>query len=201
KTATGWAAQEVRAVRKRTDVRIAGVVICGLATMLASATGALAQAAPETREVVIGKEYEAGGFHRWLWGTDYRALWTMPVKVRVLDLHHFAGGLTPVMRVGGQQTKGLAMKGADGRDYTFRSIDKDPGSILPEDLRDTWVRSIIQDQMAASHPASFLVADELMGAAGILRTPQLLVVLPDDPALGEFRKDFAGAVGQVYEFP
>ena len=151
--------------------------------------------------VVIGPEYEAGSFHRWLWGQDYRRLWTTPIKAEVLDLHSFAGGLKPLFRVGGQETKGLAMKGADGRSYTFRGIDKDPTTILPEDLRDTWARSIIQDQIAANHPASFFVVDELLKAAEILRSDQRLMVMADDPALGEFRKDFAGRVGQVYEFP
>ena len=137
---------------------------------------------------------------RWLWGSDYRALWTAPFEVEVLDLQSFAGGLTPVRRVGGQQTKGLAMKGKDGRDYTFRSIDKDPTEILPEDLRDTWVKNVVVDQMAPSTRASPLVADELMKAAGVLRTEQRLFVMPDDPALGDYRKDFAGVVGTVYEF-
>ena len=157
-------------------------------------------AAKQDEAVAIGPGYHAGGFHRWLWGSDYRDLWTTPITVEVLDLQTFAGGLTPVKRVGGQQTKGLAMKGKDGRDYTFRAIDKDPTEILPEELRDTWARDIVQDQMAAQHPASPFVVDELMAAAGILRTEQKLVVMPDDPALGEFRKDFAGLVGQIYEF-
>ena len=152
-------------------------------------------------EVVIGAQYRAGGFHRWLWGTEYRRLWTTPVKVEVLDLHSFAGGLTPLSRVGGRETKGLALRGADGRSYTFRAIDKDATSILPEELQDTWVRNIVQDQIAANHPASFFVVDELMSAAGILRVEQQLMVMPDDPALGEFRKDFAGLAGQVYAFP
>src|SRR5262249_48223980 len=153
------------------------------------------------RQVVIGPEYKAGDFHRWLWGTDYRSLWTTPIQAEVLDLHTFAGGLKPLFRVGGAETKGLAMKGADGRDYTFRGIDKDPASILPPDLRDTWARSLVQDQIAANNPASFFVVDELQKAAGILRTEQRLMVMPDDPLLGEFRKDFAGRVGQVYEYP
>jgi len=174
---------------------IAAVPGLGRADDETSAAGAPA------RTVVVGPEYHAGPFHRWLWGTDYRPLWTASMQVGVLDLQHFAGGLKPVMRVGGQETKGLAMKGADGRDYTFRGIDKDPTTILPEDLRDTWARSLVQDQIAANHPASFFVVDELMRAAGILRTEQLLMVMPDDPALGEFRKEFAGLVGQVYEYP
>jgi len=66
-------------------------------------------------------------FKRFLLGTDYRKLWTAPLEAEVLDLGSFAGGLTPVMRVGGQQSKGLALKGADGRDYTFRGVDKAVG--------------------------------------------------------------------------
>jgi hypothetical protein len=172
-----------------------------LAVPTISAEDIAASRAGDTRPVVVGPEYKAGAFSRWLWGNDYRSLWTTTIKAEVLDLHSFAGGLEPRFRVGGQETKGLAMKGADGRSYTFRGIDKDPTSILPEELRDTWIRNIVQDQIAANHPASFFVVDELIKAAGILGTDQRLMVMPDDPALGEFRKDFAGVVGQVYEFP
>src|SRR6266702_3352374 len=176
--------------------RGAGLVVLGV--WAAMAVGGRAGA--ETRQVVIAPAYKKGGIERCLWGADYRALWTAPITVEVLDLKTFAGGLKPLFRVGGQETKGLAMKGADGRDYTFRGIDKDPTQILPEELRDTWARSIVQDQIAAQHPAAPFIADELMAAAGILRTAQRLMVMPDDPALGEFRKDFAGLVGQVYEY-
>lgn len=155
----------------------------------------------DTHNVSIGPGYEAGGFHRWIWGSDYRDLWTARFGIEVLNLQTFGGGLSPVRRVGGQQTKGLAMKGKDGRDYTFRAIDKDPTEILPEELRDTWAKDVVQDQMAGQHPASPFIVDELMAAAGILRTDQRLVIMPDDPALGEYRKDFAGVVGQFYEFP
>ena len=103
--------------------------------------------------------------------------------------------------MGGRQTKGLALRGADGRDYTFRAIDKDPTDVLPADLRDTWARSLVQDQIAASQPAAFLVADELMEAAGILHAKTRLVVMPDDPRLGSFRQEFAATVGQISEYP
>src|SRR3989442_3843778 len=178
---------------------LSGLVLRGVGAR--GGFGAEAADAQGARTVAIAPQYRAGGFHRWLWGSDYRALWTKPTPVEVLDLHTFAGGLTPLMRVGGEETKGLAMRGADGRDYTFRGIDKDPTSVLPEELRDTWARSLVQDQIAANHPASFVIVDELMNAAGILHSAQRLVVMPDDASLGEFRKDFAGLVGQFYEFP
>jgi hypothetical protein len=43
-------------------------------------------AAPAARRIAIGPQYKASGLHRWLWGDDYRALWTKPIEVEVLDL-------------------------------------------------------------------------------------------------------------------
>jgi len=40
-----------------------------------------------------------------------------------------------------------------------------------------------------------------MEAAGIFHTNVRFVVLPDDPALGEFRNDFAGVLGTIQEYP
>ena len=120
-------------------------------------------------------------------GIDYRELWTKPIEVEVLDLEAFAGGLAPVARVGGRRRRAWPCAGPTGATTPSAAIDKDPTSILPEDLRDTWVRGLVQDQIAASQPAAFLVVDELMDAAGILHTEPRLVVMPDDARLGEFR--------------
>jgi hypothetical protein len=160
-----------------------------------------ALAAERTQVVVPGARYQASATHRWFFGNDYRALWTAPLVVEVLDLQAEAGGLSIVRRIGGQQTKGLALKGKDGRNYTFRGLEKDPSEILEEDLRGTVVEDLLEDQMAAQYPGSELVARGLLDAAGIPCPPWRLVVLPDDEALGEFRKDFAGAVGTFAEYP
>ncbi|HEV8255023.1 MAG TPA: hypothetical protein VGQ78_09715 [Vicinamibacteria bacterium] len=170
-------------------------------TLFLSVLAAQATAVAETETVVAGPQYRASGFHRFLFGDDYRDLWTTPIAVERLDLRSFAGGLKPVRRVGGQETKGLALHGADGRDYTFRSIDKDPGGVLPPDLQDTIAERIVRDQIAASHPAAPVVADRLLEAAGVLHSEHRLVVMPDDPALGEFRPVFAGLVGTIEVYP
>jgi len=155
----------------------------------------------ETRTVTVGPHYGAGGLHAAMLGRSYRALWTTPINVEVLDLGHEKGGLVPVRRVGGQQTKGLALRGPDGRSYTFRSIDKDPSNILPEELQETFVEDLVQDQMSAQHPAAALVVDELSTAAGVPTVPIRIVVMPDDLVLGEFREDFARVVGTLSEYP
>ena len=55
----------------------------------------------------------------------------------MLDLKTEAGGLTPLRQVGGFQTEGLAMKGADGRGYTFRKLEKHPERVLPKEWQDS----------------------------------------------------------------
>jgi hypothetical protein len=55
--------------------------------------------------------------------------------------------------------------------------------------------------MSAQHPGSELVARGLLEAAGVPVPAWRLVVLPDDPALGDFRKDFAGALGMFANYP
>jgi len=97
------------------------------------AAAAAAQDQPKTERVTTGPEYSAGGFHRAMLGSSYRDLWTTPVVLPVLDLSkEGGGGLKPVRRVGGQQTKGLALVGQDGRAYTFRGVEKDLSDALDD---------------------------------------------------------------------
>jgi hypothetical protein len=152
------------------------------------------------RTLVIGEQYRAGGFHRWLWGADYRDLYTTPVQLPVLDLHTYAGGLTPTAPLGHGETLALGLKGADGKQYTFRALIKDPTEHLPLDLRETLARKVLLDQMASGHPAGHVIVPPLLEAAHVLHNEPQLVVMPDDPALGEFRQTFANLVGDIEEW-
>jgi hypothetical protein len=149
-----------------------------------------------------GRRYRASRLHRALFGRDYRELWSLPVRVDVLDLGEFGGGLTPVRRVGAGQSSGLALKGGDGRAYTFRPVEKDAARALPPELRRTIAGRIAQDQVAAMHPAATVAVVPLLEAAGVLQAAPRLVVMPDDAArLGAFRADFAGVLGTIQEYP
>jgi hypothetical protein len=154
-----------------------------------------------TSVVVASRRYRAGGFHRSLLGRDYRDLWALPVRVEVLDLARFGGGLTPVRRVGAGQSSGLALSGGDGRAYTFRALEKDATRGLSPELRRTIAARVAQDQVAAMHPAATVVASPLLEAAGVLHVEPRLVVMPDDARLGAFRADFAGVLGTIQEYP
>lgn len=153
------------------------------------------------REVVPGAQYRAGALHRLLLGHHHRDLWTAKLTAPVLDLDTFGGGLTLLRRGGRGQTKSLRFRGRDGREYTVRSVDKDPQALLSPELKKTFVARVLQDQMSVGHPLGALVAAPLQKAAGVLGVSPVLAVLPDDPRLGEHRAEFAGMFGLIEERP
>jgi hypothetical protein len=151
-------------------------------------------------EVVAGARYEAGGFHRFLLGSDYRDLWTEPLLVPVLNLRTFAGGLRPLKESGGNQTRSLRFVSTHGAGYVFRSVNKS-GVSIPPGFKGTVVEAIARDQGSAAYPAAALVTAPILEAAGVLHVTPTLVVMPDDPLLGEFRAEFAGRLGMIEEYP
>jgi surface antigen Omp85-like protein len=168
------------------------------------ATGSAWATPDSTRRVDVAPDptVGAGWLKRWLLGPHYRTLWTLPIRVEVLDLGRFAGGLTPIKLGGGRQTRSLQMRGGDGRSYRLRSVRKDWTDELPEELRRTIVGRLANDQLSALHPASALIVAPLLEAAGVRHvTPLGLFLIPDDPRLGTFRSQFAGMLVEVEERP
>ncbi len=139
----------------------------GLAGLLLGLVLATPLSGQESVTVVAG-DYSAGWLKRLFFGSDYRDLWNTPIRVLYLDLHSYAGGLTPERTGGYGQTISLHFMGADGKRYVFRSIDKDLSRRLEEGLLDTFVEDIIQDQTSAYNPVAALVTSPLVEAAGVL---------------------------------
>jgi hypothetical protein len=157
----------------------------------------------ETHRVIAGRpEYgDVSGMHRRTFGEGRRSLWVTPFEVGTLDMATYAGGLSTVRRVGSVQSIGLALKGKDGKSYTFRKLDKDPTKILPPEWRDTWPARVFQDQTSSAHPGGGFIVPPLAEAAGVPHTTPHFVFMPDDPALGEFRATFGGQAGTIEEYP
>jgi len=122
-------------------------------------------------------------------------------EVEVLDLDNFAGGLTPTRRGGGLQTKSLRLAGADGKEYKFRSVTKDPKKVLPPALRESLAADILQDQISSSNPMAALIVAPLLNAVGVLNSQPQMVLMPNTPKLGEFQSEFGGLLGTIEENP
>ena len=141
--------------------------------------------------------YDAGPLHRMMMGSGHREFWALPAEAVVLDFDEFAGGLSVVRRGGGMQTASLRLRGADGLLYNFRSLDKNATQRLDSLISRTFVGWALQDQIGAILPMGALVVSPLLEAVGVLHSDPTLVLIPDDPRLGEFRQEFAGLLGYI----
>jgi hypothetical protein len=123
------------------------------------------------------------------------------VQVPLLDLASYAGGLTPEELGGGLQTRSLKLKSADGHEFAFRPVDKDPSEALAPAYRGTVVDRLVQDATSAANPAAPMIAAALLDAVGVLNAKPQLFVMADQDGLGEFRDAFNGTLGYLEERP
>jgi hypothetical protein len=195
-----------RAHRRRRVAAALGV-LAGLAAAGVSAlprpgipSGAWLPAAGSGAFGEVARRYEGSPPHRWLMGDGYREVWGATVRIPVLDLEGFAGGLEPLRTSGGRQTRGLRLRGADGREYVFRSLDKDQAKAMAP-LPRLLMGRFRQDQVSALHPGASLIAAGLQDAAGVLSPTPHLGLMPSVPGLGEFRAEFGVLPGTLQEYP
>lgn len=185
-----------------TRVLSLAVVALAAVPVVARAQNATNGPRPGTDSVVVqaSQKYGASGVHRFLLGSNYRDLWYKPIRVPVLNLQQYAGGLTALEEGGNAQTRNLHLRGADGKRYVFRPVFKEILE-LPENFRGTLVADLFADGLSASHPAATVLPNAFLKAAGVLASEPKLYVMPDDEKLAEFRKNFAGKLGTMEEFP
>ncbi len=149
--------------------------------------------------VVAGEQYGVPpGGQTWILGRNYRALWTTPVEVPVLDL---GSELTPVRRVDEDRSSVLVLRGADGREFRFRLVQQDLTRVLPWFLRFDSVEDIAQDQLSATVPGVQVVVRPFASALGLMEPEARLAVMPDDARLRSFRESFGGRLGVLLEYP
>ncbi|RYG31099.1 MAG: hypothetical protein EOO01_35825, partial [Chitinophagaceae bacterium] len=117
--------------------------------------------------------------HNKWWGKHYREEWATPVSFKKILLDTLEGGVFPYAQGGGRQTKSLRLRDRHDREYVLRSLQKSFTRALPEDLRGTFIETVMNDQVSLAHPYSALVVAPLAEAAGIFHTKPRLYFVPD----------------------
>lgn len=133
-------------------------------------------------------------FQRLVLGENYRKEWSTPVNMRVFHISKEKGGFSITGLGGGKQTKSLKLKDKKGREWSLRTIDKDPESAIPQNFRNSFAEDVVQDMISAAHPYAPLAIPDLAAAVKVpVPRPEIFFV-PDDPALGAYRNIFANTV-------
>ncbi len=157
--------------------------------------------AGKTMTKPAGIQFKASGWKQFWWGKHWRPEWLIPVTFNLFDIDTTAGGLTPLKRGGGHQTKSLRMSSKDGKEYILRTIDKDLDLLIPDELKGSFINDIVNDQISTAHPYGPLSIASLAGSIGCLHTNPVIVFVPDEPKLGEFRSTFANKLCLFEERP
>lgn len=146
--------------------------------------------------VISASDQYAGakGFRKLVLGTNYRKEWSTPVQLKVFNIRKEKGGFKIKSLGGGKQTKSLRLEDKNGKEWTLRSIDKNPEKAIPAMLRGTLAQRIVQDMVSASHPYAPLVVAPLAKATNVTAASPDFYYVPDDPAFGKYRKVFANTV-------
>ena len=151
---------------------------------------------------LVRDDYNRGKFGRLILGDHYRDAYDQALNISLLDLSTYKGGLTPIKKGGGNQTVSLRLAAPDGREYTMRSLEKDPTATLGVRLsRSKIIQKLVEDGFTAAHPIGALPVIGLAEAAGINHTNPRIFYVPSQPALAEYNPQYGDKVYLVEERP
>ena len=149
------------------------------------------------------------GFYKYLWGEHYRDYYGKEVNAPVVFLDTLMGGLTPVKRGGGQQSKSLRLEDEKGRQFVMRALKKSTIKFLQANafqetyigdvLDDTTVDKFLADFYTTSHPYTPFAIVGLSNAVGVNHTNPILYYIPKQPTLGGYNDEFGDELYMIEE--
>ncbi len=150
-----------------------------------------------------------GGVYRMFWGERYRKYFGTKVNVPTVNLDTLFGGLTPVRKGGGHQSKSLRLKDKLGREYTMRALRKSALQYLQavvfkdqyvEGLfNKTYTENLLLDVFTGAHPYAPFTIGILSEAVGVYHSNPVLYYVPKQDALGYFNNEFGDELYMIEE--
>ena len=154
-------------------------------------------------------EIERSNFFKFVWGDRYRKYYASEVEAKTVNLDTLMGGLKPLHKGGGHQSKSLRLMAKDSSEYVMRALRKDAELYLQAmafqnkyvmgDFDETVTEDLLLDFYTGSHPYAALSLGTLSDAVGIYHTNPKLYYIPKQPALEDFNESFGDELYLVEE--
>ncbi|WP_350286348.1 metallophosphoesterase [uncultured Croceitalea sp.] len=155
------------------------------------------------------EEVEKTGFFKTLWGERYRKYYATKIKAPTVDLDTLLGGLKPVRKGGGHQSKSLRLEHKDGRQFVMRALRKSAELYLQAlvfkneyvigDLEGTLPQTILKDFYTGAHPYAPFAIGVLSDAVDIYHTNPKIYYIPKQKALEDFNTSFGDELYMIEE--
>ncbi|NRD19244.1 metallophosphoesterase [Winogradskyella eckloniae] len=159
--------------------------------------------------VYTEEETDVNGFRKFIWGERYRKEYSTKVKAPNVKLDTLFGGLTPVKKGGGNQSKSLRLETKNGTQYVMRAVRKQALQYLQAVLfkdqyiegqyDDTATEDLILDVFTGSHPYAPLVIGDLADAVGVYHTNPELYFVPKQDRLGQYNDAYGDELYMIEE--
>jgi len=159
--------------------------------------------------VYTDEEVAKTGFFKTIWGERYRKYYATKVNAPTVNLDTLFGGLTPVRKGGGHQSKSLRLIHKDGRQFVMRALRKSAELYLQSlafqeeyikgDFENTTTEAILKDFYTGAHPYAPFTIGELSDAVGVYHTNPKLYYIPKQTALKGFNNDFGDELYMIEE--
>ncbi|WP_159022934.1 metallophosphoesterase [Formosa sp. L2A11] len=152
--------------------------------------------------VLTKAETDKSSFYKFLWGDRFRNYYSTPVLAKTLNLDTLYGGLIPIRKGGGTQSKSLRLQDRNGTQYVMRALKKSATQYIQAALfrdqyvegqfNDTAAEALVSDVFTGAHPYAPLTIDVLSDAIGVYHLNPKLYYVPKQNALKEFNAEFGG---------
>ena len=149
------------------------------------------------------------GFYKALWGRHYRAYYSKKVQAPVVLLDTLMGGLVPLKRGGGQQSKSLRLEDKNGRQFVMRALKKSTIKFLQANaFQETYIGSALDgsvidrflaDFYTTSHPYTPFAIGGLADAIEVFHTNPELYYIPKQNVLGIYNDEFGDELYMIEE--
>ena len=143
---------------------------------------------------------QKGGVYKGLWGKHYRKFYGQQVDAPVVFLDTLMGGLRPVKRGGGQQTRSLRLADENGREFVMRGLKKSTTQFLQANVsQDAYIGNVLDgtaidqalyDFYTTANPYTPFAIGALSESVGVLHTNPKLMYIPKQQSLGEYNDDY-----------
>lgn len=166
---------------------------------------------PKTESATIYSKEEVtkGGMYTFFWGDRYRKDYNTKVTVPTVRLDTLFGGLQPVRKGGGHQSKSLRLEDSQGREYVMRALRKNALQYLQAvafkdqyiegQFDGTYTEGLLLDVFTGSHPYAPFTIGTLSDAVGVYHTNPVLYYVPKQERLGVYNNEFGGELYMIEE--
>ncbi|MFY0630327.1 MAG: metallophosphoesterase [Flavobacteriaceae bacterium] len=165
--------------------------------------------ASKKASIYTQKEVTKGGTYKFFWGDRYRKYYGTEVNAPTVNLDTLFGGLKPIRKGGGHQSKSLRLEDSKGREYVMRALRKNAVQYLQAvafkdqyiegQFNDTYTEGLLEDVFTGSHPYAPFVIGTLSDAVGIYHTNPVLYYVPKQNALGKYNSGFGDELYMIEE--